>query len=96
MCSIWLPADGQRWHCEFLIVLQHQKYSLPKLVETLCNHHRSSVVCSDGKGRKRCMFFSQLYACRDGSGATRCILWILVVQFMFTDRICVVTPSYWG
>lgn len=24
------------------------------------------------------------------------ILWILVVQFMFTDRICVVTPSYWG
>lgn len=25
-----------------------------------------------------------------------CILWILVVQFMFTDRICVVTPSYGG
>lgn len=25
-----------------------------------------------------------------------CILWILVVRFMFTDRISVVTPSYWG
>lgn len=26
----------------------------------------------------------------------RVFLWILVVQFMFTDRICVVTPSYGG
>lgn len=24
------------------------------------------------------------------------IVRLFVVQFMFTDRICVVTPSYWG
>ena len=45
------------------------------------------------------MFTLHLYACRDGSCAIRgssgvFFLWILVVQFMYTDRICVVTPSY--
>lgn len=64
------------------------------------NHLQSNILSIDEKVQASACFFPICMHAEKAAVLSEalqaCILWILVVQFMFTDRICVVTPSYWG
>lgn len=63
------------------------------------DHWQSNIWCSDEKVLAGACFSICMHAEKAAvlsEALQACIQWILVVQFMFTDRICVVTPSYWG